>query len=406
MIKEEKIVHQSTILKQDNNRILLLNKLSEINDYLVLHKPGHERVSVFNSAAASLLFRLHYNRYFGMNDEVLQKDLLQFLEDVIGNKKPQYSYCNGLVGFGFFLNYLLEEEFIEVDNTLLNEIDRLAFRIGRHYFERNNHDLLHGGLGCMLYLIQRLEHNPEVNAFWEELLDALEACATTTIEGVFWKEDERELSEEEKGNVMINLNVSHGSAGKVYVLAKLLEQGVNPVKTKKLLQRSVDFMISRQDLSCHLIPTEIVNGIPAFQHQGWCRGNLAMSIVLWQAAEVLEDEELKNRAVSIGLTEARNKKSGLIEAGLCHGYTGLSQMYLRLYHYTGNQTFFQAHEYWLEKALKIEIKGGIAGYAHWDGGAEEWRIGTDLFSGVGGIGLHFISKLTKDMSWDRCFLLS
>ena len=63
-------------------------------------------------------------------------------------------------------------------------------------------------------------------------------------------------------------------------------------------------------------------------------------------------------------TKRRNlKEEGVLDAGLCHGSSGISMIFRRMYIETQQREFADARDYWIEKTLNFSIfNDGLAGY--------------------------------------------
>jgi lantibiotic biosynthesis protein len=100
------------------------------------------------------------------------------------------------------------------------------------------------------------------------------------------------------------------------------------------------------------------------------------------------------------------------DAGLCHGWAGLLQIYNRLFQATGDSRFADFARRCCERTLQARVSGrGIAGYAAWQGGVPDgrwdWKTEVGLLEGAAGIALALLAAST-DISpdWDLTFLIS
>ena len=392
-------------LKQGSELAAVKNKLGEINALLTNSDLRGSAPSVFNAAASSLLFRLYYNQLLDLDNEKLYQDLVEFIRGVCQETELGFTYCNGWVGFGFFLQLLIDEDFLELETDLLEEIDLIAYKFALQCFKKDNHDVLHGGLGAVHHLLYRNCSSLKVKSYLKELLYELAGNGRTSAEGLYWPEPELFVEEELAGKKVVNLNLSHGQASKLFVLSNYVQNGVAKGKARKMLKAAVDFILFYEKDNC--LPTRLIDNVPEYQHAGWCRGNLAMALALCKAAKALEDDTLQLKAIAIGLeTINGNGESPLYEAGICHGFSGLALMYHRFYQMTGVYSFKMAADDWLNKTMEAaHHSDGLAGFKHWDGIQKEWRNNVALMSGISGIGLAFLSVKFKSTLWDRIFLL-
>ena len=106
------------------------------------------------------------------------------------------------------------------------------------------------------------------------------------------------------------------------------------------------------------------------------------------------------------------RESGVVDAGLCHGASGLALTFARLFQTTGEARLRDAGRRWFEQALALRRPGrGFAGFQSWqpvDDGAEggEWSDDPSFLTGASGIGLALLAAATRiEPDWDIVLLL-
>lgn len=90
----------------------------------------------------------------------------------------------------------------------------------------------------------------------------------------------------------------------------------------------------------------------------WCYGDLGIGMAIWQSGKILKNEEYKKAGLRILMesTKRRNlKEEGVLDAGLCHGSSGISMIFRRMYIETQQREFADAWDYWIEKTLNFSI---------------------------------------------------
>jgi lantibiotic modifying enzyme len=144
----------------------------------------------------------------------------------------------------------------------------------------------------------------------------------------------------------------------------------------------------------------------------WCYNDLGISIVLLQAGNAFNNEIWKGEAIQSLLHTSKItdwKEAGVMDAGLCHGTSGIAHLYNRAYTYTGIEIFKSSSIYWFEQSLKIAtFENGLAGYKTYRtekyGGMEN---NYSFLEGIAGIGLALISSVSQvDPTWDNALLIS
>lgn len=390
-------------------------KLIELNNY---YKTNNQKdySSLFGGQLGTFLFRVYYQKYCDINDDSLEKEIINFINEEFNSSFESFgsfSISNGITGFSWFLQHLQTEGFLDIDDDIFNELDDLIYTNAKRELTLNeNHDFMHGALGNMLYLSNRSLKSKTAKRYIIELVNELDLCSTKNALGKFWYESDYSLLDDEKNSKIINLNLSHGQASKIVVLSKLLSNNV--IEAKSLLIDSVDFMINNRLKNNDLLsfPPRIVNGHKeAYNHSGWCRGDLAMSISLIKASGALKDLEIKELAINVALQTTKIttfENANITDANLCHGSSGLAHMYNRLFSYTGLDVFKEQSTHWIQESLKIATNNdGIAGFKTWDNLDNNWVVNSGFLNGTAGVGLAMLSHISKKhINWDECILLS
>lgn len=369
--------------------------------------------SLYAGAPGIFLFRLYYQRFLDEPNETLEENLIELISDQIQKAINATSFCNGIVGFAWFIDHLKAEGFVDLDDDLLADFDEVAFETAKADFENQNHDFMHGALGNMFYLACRYERAESSKQYMAPLFDLLLKASSEDKNGIYWIETPIMLDDTEVGQEIINLHLSHGQASKIMVLTKMVAAGFDAAKPA--LQKAINYLMAQELVNQEdaVIPSRIINGEPeGYAHLGWCRGNISVAVVLHAAAEVLKDETLKKRAIEIGLHTLRhsasNSSAKITDFAFCHGIMGLSHLYNRLYQSTGQIEFKKQADLWLSRALTEAVfEDGIAGFKSWNTVAKEWVNDFSMLSGAAGIGLCLLGHLSAEkMNWDSCFLLS
>jgi lantibiotic modifying enzyme len=313
------------------------------------------------------------------------------------------------------MEHLVQNEFVEADtDEILEALDPFLHKAMIFEIEKGNYDFLHGAVGIGTYFLSRLAKK-ESTASIKELIDQMDKIKHDFPElggAVAW----RSLLDHEKGTEGFNLSLSHGLASIIVFFAKLTGKGIYSEKVSPLLDGAVRYMLAQK-----LDTTKFQSNFPswigveypiAHSRLAWCYGDLGIGTALWQAAQSTGNKEWEDVAVKTLLHSTNRKdlqENNVIDAGLCHGASGIAHIYNRMYQYTGIETFKESAQYWLEHTLKMATyQDGYAGYKAWHtekyGG---WVAEPGLLEGVAGIGLMMISMAADiEASWDRCLFLS
>lgn len=373
----------------------------------------HNQLSLFSGLAGEFLFRLYYQRFLNKSNESLENELIDFVQAGITNETlPSFTLCEGLTGFAWFVNHLQQQDFLDLDNDLLVEFDEVIYEYALRQFEVKNHDYLHGALGAMFYLAERLPDGSDIRENLLVLLEKLAELASSGEKGVFWYESEVMMDYMSKNNQVVNLHISHGQASKIAVLSKMVSGGIT--EAVDLLNQAVDFLLYTRGLcgEAAQVPVYILNGeTTCFTHLGWCRGNIAISLALVTAANVTNNSVWRQNAIEMALHTLQHDtpdNAHISDAAFCHGTAGLAYMYKRLFELSGDVRFQAAANQWMEYTLNSAVfDDGIAGFKLIDGLTKKWVNDYSLLTGTAGVGLVLLHFLEPSLQhWDSCFLVS
>ena len=136
-----------------------------------VQKSEGESYGLYSGEFGLLLFLLYYSRYSPCEKHTLLTE--QYAERLLGRfveKERLHTFCSGLSGILYLLEFLRENDMIDLD---ISEIQPF---LGNHIvsgmrwdIRRKNYDYMHGALGVGLYFLKR-KSNPE---YIQEFIDYL-----------------------------------------------------------------------------------------------------------------------------------------------------------------------------------------------------------------------------------------
>ena len=401
-------------------KILIETKLKEIDQIIKNEYQNEENIGVLVGLSGMALFQFYYSKYLDINDHAdVGVDIITHCIGKINEGYNTPTYCRGIAGFGWVLDHLDLEGFMDADSDeLLQEIDHYLYSAMIADLKEGNYDFLHGAIGYLFYFLNRFR-NTKSNTLKDKYKEII-------FEFILLLEN---LSEKEGGKIKwlsnltyeatekgYNLCLSHGMSSIVKILTKLYQENDFKQHVETLLKGAIRYITSFKDNDndafC-LFPNWILqNGEPEGQSRlAWCYGDLGIGIALWYASKTLKDENLENESLQILKHAAKRKtsKSSMVkDAGICHGAFGNAKIFNRLYKETKDNIFKEASIFWMNKGIEMAtFDDGYSGYKMWNPDNEEWSKSTSLLDGIVGIGLTMIDHLANfDSNWDESLMIS
>ena len=388
----------------------LQSKLEEIASILCDSTDKFDSPGVLAGVSGLALFMFYYSRFTGDGKyaEVGEQALGKAVEMINDGYKP-HTFCTGISGLAWTCEHLERYKFIDREGiSFLNDLEPHLLSRMEKEFGNKHYDFLHGGLGVGYYFLSKRIPNKKKNmALYSWLQEAVIKCDDGSLK---W---ESKLLDTEK--VGFNISLSHGMSSIVVVLTKLIRQYPHIAGIKVALLKTIQYILQQQ------LPNPTVSYFPScslesdeFLHHsrlGWCYGDLGVAQAILQAAKALGNKSHEDVSMKILLHNCNRKdlnENQVKDAGLCHGASGISHIFNRLYANTKMDVFKETSVYWMEKTVEMaQFSDGLAGYKSWRGDKDEWVNSNSLLEGITGIGLSMLSQLNPDlMKWDECLLLS
>lgn len=132
----------------------------------------------------------------------------------------------------------------------------------------------------------------------------------------------------------------------------------------------------------------------------WSRGDLSQALILYEAHQLLHDEELSKIADLVGLNtllRITTPATEVVSSRFCSGAAGVAHLYCRLYQLSGQAGYKQGYNFWLDQTqqwLRQELASPAA----------VTQAG-ELLHGLAGVGLVLLAAVTAtDFKWDYIVL--
>jgi lantibiotic modifying enzyme len=295
----------------------------------------------------------------------------------------------------------------DVDELLREHLDRSPWT--------GDHDLIRGLVGLGVYALERLPH-PAAEDCLKRIVGHLAAAGRRGPQGVTWWTDPRWLPGDygalhPKG--FYDLGVAHGVPGVIALLGAAYAAGIAADTARPLLADALAWLLDQQ---------QVIDGELTFPYWvkedwipktrlAWCYGDPGVAAALLGAARRVGEPALEREALAIAHRAAARppERSGVVDAGVCHGAAGLGHVFNRLAQATGDGRLAETARSWFEQALAMRRPGqGVGGYQAWGpppGAETTWWDDPSLLTGAAGIGLALLAAATDvEPSWDRVLL--
>jgi lantibiotic biosynthesis protein len=282
----------------------------------------------------------------------------------------------------------------------------------------DSYDLVGGLTGIGVYALERLP-SPHARDLLSLVVDRLDETAERGDRGITWLTPPGLLPDWQRAlcpRGYYNLGLAHGVPGAIAVLAGACAADVRGATARRLVDGAVSWLLSNRMAteSGAAFPSWIPRGAePRAGRMAWCYGDLGIAAALLVTARVLDALSWEREAIAIARRAAicPMDRSGVRDAGLCHGAAGVAHIFNRFYQATLDETFADAARVWFARTLAMRQPGaGVAGYRAAAGevdGTIRWIDDPGLLTGAAGIALALLAAVSGvEPAWDRHLLLS
>jgi lantibiotic modifying enzyme len=382
---------------------------------------GREVSLAGGAAGIAILFAYLSRVRNNQDDERLARTLLDRVIAAAAAAPGEAALYSGLAGTGWAIAHLRgrllpgdgEEVSDEIDDALAEHVAQTPWK--------DDYDLISGLVGFGVYALERVmvsadASQPAAVKCLECVVERMAETAERRPEGITWQTNPDWLPDETREKFpegYYNTGLAHGVPGVIAMLACACAVGVAEELARPLLDGAVRWLLAQQ----------LPGGFPAWvtpdtpgepTRLAWCYGDPGVAASLFWAARCVHEPAWESAALAIArrAAECAAEKSGVVDAGLCHGAAGLGHIFNRVYQSTGEAKFADAARFWFERTLQMrQPERGIAGYAAWTpslpGQKDGWIDDPGILTGAAGIALALLAATTNvEPEWDRMLLVS
>jgi lantibiotic biosynthesis protein len=400
--------------KSDN----ILNHIAETLYQTIKDKKDgqFEKIGLMDGMSGVALFYAYYSKYNTKYGK-LYFQIIEEIIEIIDSNNISLHYCDGITGFAWLLEHLVQHDFIEADdaNEVIDNFDEMiTFQLNKE-IKNQNFDFLYGTMGIGNYFLQRNKRK-DCSAQLGSITNALKQYAIKDKIGIKWKSTLKpELN-------VYNYGFAHGQISIIAFLNKLIKS--NPSNKDEIIKFLLDPAIK------HLFSKGIyddkrdgnrfipINMLDVTQNEkeklmkdtwGWCYGDLVIGWTLNNSVKILNDSKLSEKVTEIMVHSCERKSlklNHIEDAHFCHGAASIFHIFNKYTLENDNTLYRETLDYWLNQLLDLlKSQEDNTGYKYYDEG--NWENRYFLLHGDAGVALTLLSYLKPElMAWDACFLLS
>lgn len=383
---------------------------------------GYSGINLFEATYESFVNSNFKKARISAEDTLISFD--QYLTNFEGSSPLAYGF-SGLPGIFWTITYMRRLGFLSFETeTLFSEFVPLLDKIATQEAEKKNYDYFCGVIGILLFY-KKANLFDSKESLQIQILNILNRQANhVNNEQLYWDllmVDPDNNYKVNKG--VVNFGLSHGIPSIICCLS-LFNKNLRD-KSFPLVNNSINFILDRRadklferrtqsqfPYSANIYETS--DPADYTSRLGWCYGDLGIACMLWKAGEIFNKNEWRDLSYKIIMESCnrRNLKTNNVQdAGLCHGSSGILQIYNRFYRRFPETELKKAIKYWAQVTLDFsKNNNSLAGYNVYEpqankGGAKLKEPG--FIQGISGIGLALLGLLEPDsMDWDESLFIS
>lgn len=382
----------------------ILKQLAEIT----VKNSFYPNIGLLSGLMGETLFLYEYSQINPKYLETVEKNIDLIFES-IENGNVYHTYCNGLSGICLGLEYILSRidndhqpfDFVspEIDDWLT---DKLVESL-----EAKNWDFLHGGVGIGFYFLKKFNLGfKSAEKQLDILLNFLNEYSVNHNGLTIWKTDKDR----------VNISLSHGMTSIVLFLLELYNSEFkSTINIENLIKESIQYILSQKIdpaiYNSYFPSTSLEeNDNLVGSRLAWCYGDLGIALMLKKASLTFNNKvwnDKSNQILEYSTKRKNFSETLIVDAGICHGCSGVTLFFLKEYLLTNNNLYQDAYKFWLTKTIDYCNED----YEHfskvfYNTLSKEYETNTNLLEGTSGLGLTLISCLNnQNLSWSEFFLI-
>lgn len=366
--------------------------------------------SLLNGLAGRLLFQWYAGKAAieGFSLELLESQVGTLIDEATQNNACM-SFGYGLSGIFWFIELLLQEREEAYSSVLGQSFESGLVRFLKSSKSWNGEiEFVLGLAGIAVYAARRAKKNGEV-LLCQQLLKMFDKKSLYIGSDLrTWRQPAGSMYY--KNNVKnshpeINLGLAHGVPGIISAVMALALNSCTASDAKQIVQQSCDWLLLQPPLQQSDSMYPAYCGELTSSRLGWCYGDATIALTLARAGIMLGKTNYIEHAVNVirHASQRNLVSSQVVDAGLCHGSSGLMLIFHLFNKHINQQCCVKASQFWLRDTLSRYQNYGLAGLNAMKHGKYDKDL--SFLSGYAGIGLALLAILGEETNWVDSILL-
>jgi lantibiotic modifying enzyme len=412
-----------SIINEKKEQVNIHDKIDDIYEILMKKMNEIKNFDLYMGKSGICLFFAYYQTMNKQRPNNIEDVVESLINDAIQYKYRVSSYreLTFYSEMAWFLCHLHERKLIYIElNDYFSDIDDSLYEgmIILLNSKEKEYGCINGAISVGVYFYYRYILGCEkCKKYLERFVDLLKKIAVEKDNTMKWISI-IDYGTYEQG---YNLGLAHGISGILLFLRKLYLANIKKDAVSDIIIKASNFLLlQKHSLKTHksFFYDVCKDSFGRDSRLGWCYGDMSVGYSLFMISSLdgIERQDVKENAfdILVNTTERTNLSDiGIVDAGLCHGTSGIAHIYNRLYRQTSETKFKDAALYWYKETIKMaKYDNEYAGYRlpyYLAESEKEFRELHNLsfLTGIAGTGLSLLSAIYPiEPSWDMCLLLS
>ena len=409
------------IINEQQEQVIILNKIDKIYKSLIKRINKINDFDLYMGKSGICLFFAYYQTMNKRCENNINDIVVSLIEDATQYKITDYKGVAFYSEMAWCLCHLYERKLIDIDvHDFFSDIDESLYEGMIILLNNKEYGCINGAISMGMYFYYRYRLGCEqCKEYLELFIDLLRNIAVEKDNTLEWIS----VIDYETFEQGYNLGIAHGIPGILLFLRKLYLENIKNDVIADIIIKTSNFLLSQKhSLKTHKSFFYDISGKTKGRDSrlGWCYGDMSVGYSLFMTSSLgeIERKDVNDNSLDILVnTTERTVLSdigiGIVDAGLCHGTSGIAHIYNRLYQQTKELKFRNAALFWYKETIKMaKYDSEYAGYRlpYYLKESEKGLFelaNLSFLTGIAGTGLSLLSAIYPiEPSWDMSLLLS